>query len=64
MAESNIKIYGLVKGGKMENKIVADKKFCDENLVDKYDYIVDMTSKTGEIGWTYNPQTKEFTAPA
>lgn len=64
MAETNIKIWGLVKDLKMKNKIIADKKFCDDSLSKSFDFIVDLTDKSGEIGWSYNPQTKEFTKPS
>lgn len=57
--------YALVSSGVVVNVIVASYNFCNDNILDSFDYLVDITvgEQTADIDYTYDPENDQFTPP-
>lgn len=55
-------IFAVIKDGVVENTIVADSLEIAELVTQNFCVELEEGNPAG-INWTYNPTTKEFTAP-
>lgn len=57
--------YALVSDGVVVNMIVASYNFVNENILNNYDYMVDVTvgAQTAEIGYLYDAENDTFAMP-